>query len=907
MTVIKIAKGSVSAISTAAYLLAMQPGLAQTIRDIGRNGQQFGKDLTQQHSAKPTISGGEITFPNADGKTINIQDLYPGTSTSGQRPDSYYFPDSENSSVQDLQGIYDRNSHMNSVGNGALSDLEADVANGVTTLGGAAYEVIRNSAKKDPVDWGEDPVLTSAETIFGAADVTDGFNDCSIDRVVKETRLKAHVPDFNTCDRVIDETGSADALHEYSGAVLNHYSGPYNIDSCGTDCIKVWIGKVGNDYWRGHCKIYEASTQVEVRNPDAITNVRLTYAKWDDYIQVLAGPPGEEELVWTGNKNFPPETSGACELSTSWVKNDINKDLTSYFKEVEPGDVVSFKIRVSVTGAGEGFGRLELRYDPAKALTGDEWTPPSAMKKAQSILDGFAKGTFTCTNDPGDEFGCAIIDGYKICKDQMQPSPFPGISPLCRSVRIEAESDFYKGQMDCYTDIYGKEQCPVNEGGNLNSCQKYADNPACGFIKSICVEGAQGESGRCYVYEDTYDCGYTSKVPSFEVGEELTCEGPVRCMGDDCLDIDSEQSEDFAKVAGLLEAVQFMTQDMSCTGLDGNGAPTGEENVSCKVFSGEGGTCKVAVGGVQDCCEKPQDVSLADYINLIAAVPKLEAGASMLAGQLGFEGAYTALKTGVIDGFTQITQPLTGMVENLGGIADAITQPLTDLAAQVGEQFAGTATEIAAESMGNLAVEGGEALAGETAGNLTQQLLGETGAQLLSTVMWVYSVYSVTMLLIKIVWACEEDELKLNVKRQLKSCTALGSYCKTEVLGQCVEKRKSYCCFNSPLSRIIQEQARPQLGLSFGSAKNAQCEGLTIEQVGQIDWDQIDLSEWIGILEQTGNWPGMEDLSVERLTGEGSLLNVDGSRKDVITRTEDRLDGINVDQYRENAYEDLTP
>src|SRR5260364_12843 len=34
----------------------------------------------------------------------------------------------------------------------------------------------------------------------------------------------------------------------------------------------------------------------------------------------------------------------------------------------------------------------------------------------------------------------------------------------------------------------------------------------------------------------------------------------------------------------------------------------------------------------------------------------------------------------------------------------------------------------------------------------------------------------------------------------------------TDAIGLCIEKRESYCCFNSPLSRMIQEQVRPQLG-----------------------------------------------------------------------------------------------
>ena len=36
------------------------------------------------------------------------------------------------------------------------------------------------------------------------------------------------------------------------------------------------------------------------------------------------------------------------------------------------------------------------------------------------------------------------------------------------------------------------------------------------------------------------------------------------------------------------------------------------------------GECKIAVGGVSDCCEKPTNISLSDYLDLIMAVQKLD-------------------------------------------------------------------------------------------------------------------------------------------------------------------------------------------------------------------------------------------------------------------------------------------
>jgi len=52
-----------------------------------------------------------------------------------------------------------------------------------------------------------------------------------------------------------------------------------------------------------------------------------------------------------------------------------------------------------------------------------------------------------------------------------------------------------------------------------------------------------------------------------------------------------------------------------------------------------------------------------------------------------------------------------------------------------------------------------------------------------------------------------------------------------------------YCVFPSKLAGIVQIQGRGgQLGLSFGSATNPNCQGLTPEQLERIDFSRLDLS-----------------------------------------------------------------
>jgi conjugal transfer mating pair stabilization protein TraN len=49
--------------------------------------------------------------------------------------------------------------------------------------------------------------------------------------------------------------------------MLSHYSGAANIGSCGTNCIELWLGTVGDNYWDGNCTIFEQAMAVTVYNP----------------------------------------------------------------------------------------------------------------------------------------------------------------------------------------------------------------------------------------------------------------------------------------------------------------------------------------------------------------------------------------------------------------------------------------------------------------------------------------------------------------------------------------------------------------------------------------------------------------------------------------------------------------
>ncbi|HYN78698.1 MAG TPA: conjugal transfer protein TraN, partial [Lamprocystis sp. (in: g-proteobacteria)] len=111
----------------------------------------------------------------------------------------------------------------------------------------------------------------------------------------------------------------------------------------------------------------------------------------------------------------------------------------------------------------------------------------------------------------------------------------------------------------------------------------------------------------------------------------------------------------------------------------------------------------------------------------------------------------------------------------------------------------------------------------------------------------------------------------------------------------------AYCCFNTPLARILNEQIRPQLGRDWGEPKHPDCTGIDVADFSRVDWSRVNLDEWLAILVQTGHFPTLNTLGIEALTGSGSALAVDGQRANAAQRGTERVDGLESEQLRLDA------
>ncbi len=147
------------------------------------------------------------------------------------------------------------------------------------------------------------------------------------------------------------------SLNEVSLAdIVVPQGGTGAVQICGDDCLRIILGREGDNYWAGNCSIYEEDYRLLVKRPEMIRSATLVRVIWDDYIQVWIGG----NKVYNGpNGNFPPETAGACELSTSWSATP-NLDVTANLRQA---GTVDTKIRVSVAGRGEGYAYVEVRVN----------------------------------------------------------------------------------------------------------------------------------------------------------------------------------------------------------------------------------------------------------------------------------------------------------------------------------------------------------------------------------------------------------------------------------------------------------------------------------------------------------------------------------------------------------------
>lgn len=286
--------------------------------------------------------------------------------------------------------------------------------------------------------------------------------------------------------------------------------------------------------------------------------------------------------------------------------------------------------------------------------------------------------------------------------------------------------------------------------------------------------------GSCRLQESRYTC----PTPNTTQAQVTECPTGEFCVGESCFNTQYASDADFARTMSLMEAAREAGMYLDTDRLE--------------VFQGEANRCRNRL--LNNCCDTDS------------------AGAGM-SNQLVF-GLGSKLVFDILMN-----------AQNRAFIYAGITALLT------GSTFQGTFTTYGVSVSFNGAVmeEG-----------LSILYMGDT--------VWVaYDPWTLAIVVIFIVVmaasSCDAEEGRLALKEGAHLCHTVGSYCSTclRVLGRCVScitRTTGKCCFNSMLSRIVNEQGRAQIGKSWGSAETPDCSGFTVEQLQRLNFAAMDLSEF---------------------------------------------------------------
>ena len=958
-----------SVCSLFAFLIGWtQTGIAVAqMESIGKDANAFGREMADQFkNTQPTWDGANINIragnsnysvgkdtlvPKADGKNIKYS--------------------SSEADFQAQQGMWNNSDQMDEVGARQKDSLFKDAQNDDPTVEGSVYKLLVDMAQNPPKDLSRDSAFQKSQDILDniKAEI-ENIVSCKKDQSLASSGEYKHVTDLQTCQQVLDRSQTCTITHKYSNGAIEYYSGPYNVDACKNgdpNCTEMWLGIVGNNYIPGgSCTLHEEEILVKVLNPRLITKAVLWYAAYDDQMQIWIGPQGREKKVYQGPLDtFPYEDYSAtrvpgigCELDHHWIWDPTRTgygctesdcgyvqdnlqaiDITNHITSAGKNGIVRFHLRDAIGGYGEAYASVRVYYDPSRIKEeAEEYTPANCIEAYNGMVDNMAHGQLTCTKMPGniDSEGCVVTNGIKICSDMLGTPPINldkfGIDKLCQKIEVKANFDFYQGDTGCWKALVGfddkgnaqyEEVCGgYNGGGNLDTCSNLVDK-GCRFVESKCTYGMTGESGTCYVNDVTYDCGTDVRVGNDSMITNYDCKG-ISCVGDSCIDVEHGVNVNFGKVSAILQMADYASEDMQCTGLDEDGHIKGDENVTCTVFGGTSGSCKIAVGGWQDCCDSPQSAGLKAYIsmtmsakgahqataNLTTYANDWKLAASSANATVLPQGAQTVWNIGsqytqaigpvsdvLSQGTSYLGKAVSSVFDSVKGIYDQASKLVDDLIKEVFGNLIDEIKRYLSELLAKIlektglagVINGGAAAGGTTAGAVAAEGLATYAAAAFAVVSWVYLAYQVANLIVMLVYKCEEAEYELDAKRDAKNCHFVGSYCKDKVLGMCILKKKVYCCFQSALSRIVNEQIRatqPEVmeyggAGGWGTPKNPVCDGIPIEKIDKINWDLIDLSEWEGMVVSTDNIAQKgDDVTMEMLTGKGNThLNMYGTGK----------------------------
>ncbi|EOD6021693.1 TPA: conjugal transfer protein TraN [Enterobacter roggenkampii] len=427
--------------------------------------------------------------------------------------------------------------------------------------------------------------IGDSEGFFGTADgkkilsYKDNYNAMKTDansqkttsdayRMITEGSLNPNeTSDVYSCDITRNVNLDEPKLNE----IIAFDGGQGSVQQCGTDCLQLVLGRLGDNYWSGTCKYFEVDSNFFIKDHTRIASATLINAVFDDWMQLWAG----DKVVWSGpygNWNDAGPVPGACELNKSWNQSP-NADFKQYLDKNGP---VKFKIRVEVSGEGEGYALVRLKAD-LSCREGDEYVSNTCTAYEQDqncqLVDETVDGVKTFT-------GSINTGLIPLPQTQVLQGSFCSVAvkrdwfKKKRQYRCNRKTDFNFDKIIERKAYIDKTVTPGDYKDKMFNNGKvsygagelfWPDMPKVGDCINMCktrkpkqtpdmaVSGQVDKNNKTGVikYDNFYyECDATNKCPA-EPGEEVI--KACQCLNE------------FAEASAIMQVIRQAGQDMICS------------------------------------------------------------------------------------------------------------------------------------------------------------------------------------------------------------------------------------------------------------------------------------------------------------------------------------------------------
>ncbi len=877
---------------------------------------------------------------NENGSAFNVNHLSPDTAHP-ENADQYYVS-GKLPNIDDLKGVHGASeTTLDDLGKSNQGILEDDANSDSPTIQGMVYGVLNDTANLNKPGFDNDPMLSNIQTVLEGTN-GNPFTDCGIDYQILNMKQTAHNSEMVQClDQRADSCTLTHnpvlAIFKY----VNNKA-VYGIcgENCITYYIGEFPYDTNDPLRPGSCSENTVTTELQLVNKEAILNATISSV---DYAGSVFAYMPAEKAASQDKTLFGYDSDGdtiltpsqlTCSSSNAGATAYPEADITSIVKNAQEGKTFTFKIQYK---GAVPYAALNVKYDPTKVARSDSWQGTNqCLLNAEAISSGELSGSVKCTYDAVTPNGTVILAGVQLDPKYLNQSY--GLKGSCTQAEvtvnvssIDQTADSNLTEQPLCQDLEEKgcgfvsSRC-LKYGSNERfhkACLMYQSTYDCGYTNDVTVP----QTVEKYACPGAVACmgtdclniiiGSEDSEKDFNkalglLQESQQAANDMSCTHTGRYDENGNEIFDCKLFSGYADEcrnsfhqpLEWLGADSCCSGggVAGDWAMLVRQTLQ---MSKIGAVKELAVS--TDLAGLSEDLAeqLTDGTGWFADTAGIAGMESLSMYGMGWDLFKTF--SGIGNTIGSVTTPITNALNNLipyaGYIFEGVSYYAQDvIVSYVMDQYVlpsilGAVDSIISYVTG--ATAGGAAGAGPamtTVEDWVKQKMFDNGFSVgttnatvnfvgsaISFVGTVYAIYSAAKLVVALAYACDEDEYQLQSNIMVKKCDRVGSYCSEEwdlgLTEVCVTRSNTYCCFESPLSRILNKQIKYGLkgcgrvlwpsnnpGCAFGpNGEHPDCSPITLEQLESVDWTQVDLTEWLELL-KASDVLSSDDVSLDGLT-----------------------------------------